>query len=340
MTNSKSPKVTYTPATDRYDRVAKDWFRRCGKTGLLLPAISLGLWHNFGDAAKADNARRLCFTAFDRGITHFDLANNYGPPPGSAETRFGKILKHLPRNELVISTKAGYKMWDGPYGDWGSRKYLLSSLDDSLKRMKLDYVDIFYHHRWDPKTPLDEIMAALDQAVKSGKAIYAGVSNYGGNQLLRGVKKMKAIKAQPLLINQVRYNMLEQEKREDMFETAKTNGTGVICFCPLAQGMLTDRYLGGEIPKDSRAADVTSFLKPDRITTELRGKLHKLNDHARSRGQTLAEMALAWVLSDTRVTSCLIGASKPEQIEQNIKALSNTKFTGEELELIANIINA
>ncbi|MAX27740.1 MAG: L-glyceraldehyde 3-phosphate reductase [Phycisphaeraceae bacterium] len=340
MATGKTPKVTYEPATDRYDRVDKDWFRRCGKTGLMLPAISLGLWHNFGDAAKADNARRLCFTAFDRGITHFDLANNYGPPPGSAESRFGKILKHLPREELVISTKAGYKMWPGPYGDWGSRKYLLSSLDASLKRLKLDHVDIFYHHRWDPKTPLDETMGALDQAVKSGKAIYAGVSNYGGNQLLRAVKKTKSIKANPLLINQVCYNMLQQGPREDMFETAKTNGVGVICFCPLAQGLLTDRYLGGEIPKDSRAADITSFLKPDRITTEMRGKLHKLNDHARSRGQTLAEMALSWVLSDNRVTSCLIGASKPEQIEQNVKALSNTKFTGEELKLLNDICNA
>ncbi|MBL4701606.1 MAG: aldo/keto reductase, partial [Phycisphaeraceae bacterium] len=224
MTQVKSSKVTYKPATDRYDRVAKNWFRRCGKSGLMLPAISLGLWHNFGNQAKSENARRLCFTAFDRGITHFDLANNYGPPPGSAESRFGKIVKHLPREELVISTKAGWPMWPGPYGDWGSRKYLLSSLDASLKRLKLDYVDIFYHHRWDPKTPLDETMAALDQAVKSGKALYAGVSNYNGNQVVRAAKRMKINKAQPLLVNQVICNMLNFGVREDMFEKAKTNG--------------------------------------------------------------------------------------------------------------------
>lgn len=338
MTDSKSPKITYQPATDRYDRSPKNWFRKCGKSGLMLPAISLGLWHNFGDAAKSENARRLCFTAFDRGITHFDLANNYGPPPGSAETRFGKILKHLPREELVISTKAGYSMWPGPYGDWGSRKYLLSSLDASLKRMKVDYVDIFYHHRWDPKTPLDETMAALDQAVKSGKALYAGVSNYNGTQVERAAKRLKVRKAEPLLINQVSYNMIGMDARDDMFDKAKANGAGIICFCPLAQGLLTDRYLGGTIPKNSRAADATSFLKPDRITTELRAKLHKLNDHARKRGQTLAEMSLAWILADSRVTSCIIGASRAEQIEQNVKVLSNTKFTEDELKEIETIL--
>ncbi len=323
--------MAYTPAINRYNRVPRNWFRRCGKSGLLLPAVSFGLWHNFGNHADDSEAEQLCFTAFDLGITHFDLANNYGPPPGSAEKRFRKILKQLPRDELIISTKAGYGMGPGPYADWGSRKYLLSSLDASLKRMKVDYVDIFYHHRPDPQTPLDETLGALDTAVKQGKALYAGISNYTGEQTQQAVQAVENKDYTRLLIHQVCYNMLSQGPQTDLFPHTEDAGMGVICFCPLAQGLLTDRYLSEPLPKDSRAADPKGFLKPDQVTTDLRRKIHQLNDHARQRGQTLAEMALAWALNDKRVTSVLIGASKVDQIKQNVKVLENPQFSEDEL---------
>ena len=339
MTPPKSKSKPYRPSDERYTRNSENWFRRCGNSGAKLPAISLGLWHNFGSAADFDNARDLCFTALDYGVTHLDLANNYGPPPGTAEKNFGKILKQLPRQELFISTKAGFTMWPGPYGDWGSRKYLLSSLDASLKRMKLDHVDLFYHHRPDPDTPLEETMGALDSAVKQGKAIYAGISNYSGDQTAQAVNTVTDNDMTRLLIHQVNYSMFNRRPQEDLFPRTDEAGMGVICFCPLAQGLLTNRYLGGDIPRDSRAANPTSFLKPDRITPEILGKVKGLNEIARARGQSLAQMALAWVLNDTRVTSCLIGASKPQQIIENVQAAQNTDFADEEHQQIDAIIN-
>lgn len=331
-------KVSYEPAADRYERAGAKWFRRCGKSGLMLPAISLGLWHNFGTEADDDNTMRLCFTAFDRGITHFDIANNYGPPPGSAEKRFGKIVKELPRDELIVASKAGFTMWPGPYGDWGSRKYLLASLDQSLKRMKLDYVDIFYHHRPDPQTPIEETLGALDTAVKQGKAIYAAISNYSGEQTDKAVRKGKAKKMDPLLIHQVNYSLYRRPPENDLFPVTKAAGMGVICFCPLAQGLLTDKYLTGGIPDNSRAANPRSFLKPERITPEIIDKSRRLNDIAKARGQSLAQMALAWVLRRSEVTSALIGASRPSQIEENVAAAENIKFADDELALIDKIV--
>ena len=323
----------YIASDKRYEKMK---YNRCGKSGLLLPAVSLGLWHNFGDTGVYANMEKLCKAAFDNGITHFDLANNYGPAPGSAEKNFGRILKEnfLPyRDEMIISTKAGYTMWEGPYGDWGSRKYLLASLDQSLKRMGLEYVDVFYHHRMDPNTPLEETMGALEQAVRSGKALYAGLSNYDGPTL----EKASAILTQmrvPFVINQNRYNILDRTiEKNGLKETAARLGKGIICFTPLAQGVLTDRYLNG-IPADSRVRTDGRFLSEKSLDDAKIEKARKLNEIAGSRGQTLAEMALAWILRDGAVTSVLIGASKTSQILDNIKAIGNTVFTDEELALI------
>ena len=326
----------YTPNSERYSSAT---YARCGESGLMLPRVSLGLWHNFGDNADYENMKALVFTAFDNGITHFDLANNYGPAPGSAERNFGKILKEelLPyRDEMIISTKAGYEMWDGPYGNWGSRKYLLASLDQSLKRMGLDYVDIFYHHRPDPDTPLEETMGALSQAVKSGKALYVGLSNYSGEQLKAAEKILRGLNC-PFIINQNRYSIFDRTIEQNGLKAAAAElKKGIIAFSPLAQGMLTDRYLHG-IPSDSRIMTDGRFLKQSAVTPERIEQIKKLNEIAKSRNQTLAETALAWVLKDGAVTSVLIGASKPSQILDNIKAVSNTDFSAEELKKIDEI---
>ena len=311
-------------------------YNRCGRSGLMLPAVSLGLWHNFGDVSSYTNMENLCFTAFDNGITHFDLANNYGPEPGSAEKNFGRILREnfrAYRDEMIISTKAGYTMWDGPYGDWGSRKYLLASLDQSLKRMGLEYVDIFYHHRMDPATPLEETMGALEHAVRSGKALYVGLSNYDGQTLEKASAILSEMRV-PFVINQNRYNILDRTVEQNgLKETASKLEKGIICFTPLAQGVLTDRYLRG-IPADSRVRTDCRFLKESSLTEEKIGQVRRLNEIAQSRGQTLAKMALAWILKDDAVTSVLIGASKPSQILDNIKAIENTAFSAEELRMI------
>ncbi len=317
-------------------------YSRCGKSGLLLPAVSLGFWHNFGDNASYENMKRLCFTAFDSGITHFDLANNYGPEPGSAERNLGRILReelHSYRDELIISTKAGYDMWEGPYGNWGSRKYLLASLDQSLRRMELDYVDIFYHHRMDPETPLEETMSALSQAVVSGKALYVGLSNYNGETLEKAAAILRELHC-PFIINQNRYSIFDQTiEHNGLKETAGKLGKGIIAFSPLAQGLLTDRYLHG-IPADSRIRTDGRFLKEASLTGERLSQIRALNQLAKDRDQTLAEMALGWVLRDGAVTSVLIGASKPAQILDNIKALKNTDFSEEELARIDAITAA
>lgn len=314
-------------------------YHRCGDSGLLLPAVSLGFWHNFGDTASYDNMKKLCFIAFDHGITHFDLANNYGPEPGSAEKNLGLILRDelsAYRDELIISTKAGYDMWPGPYGNWGSRKYLIASLDQSLKRLGLDYVDIFYHHRMDPETPLEETMEALAQIVRSGKALYVGLSNYNGEKLTQAEAILKELHC-PFIINQNRYSIFDRTVEQNgLKETAAKLHKGIIAFSPLAQGMLTDRYLHG-IPEDSRIRTDGRFLKENALTQERLGQIRKLNGLAAERGQTLAEMALAWVLKDGIVTSVLIGASRPAQILDNIKALENTHFTEEELRIIDHI---
>ena len=326
----------YEPNSKRYLTMT---YNRCGKSGLKLPAVSLGLWHNFGDTADYENMKALVFTAFDNGITHFDLANNYGPAPGSAERNFGKILKEelsSCRDELIISTKAGYDMWEGPYGNWGSRKYLLASLDQSLKRLGLDYVDIFYHHRPDPDTPLEETMGALAHAVSSGKALYAGLSNYSGEQLEEAEKILTELKC-PFIINQNRYSIFDRTiEQNGLKSTAARLEKGIIAFSPLAQGMLTNRYLNG-IPADSRIMTDGRFLKQSAVTPERLEQIRKLNEIAKERGQTLAEMALAWVLKDGVVTSVLIGASKPSQILDNIKAINNTAFSAEELKRIDEI---
>ena len=326
----------YEPNSERYLTMT---YNRCGKSGLKLPAVSLGLWHNFGDTADYENMKALVFTAFDNGITHFDLANNYGPAPGSAERNFGKILKEelsSYRDELIISTKAGYDMWEGPYGNWGSRKYLLASLDQSLKRLGLDYVDIFYHHRPDPDTPLEETMGALAHAVSSGKALYAGLSNYSGEQLEEAEKILTELKC-PFIINQNRYSIFDRTiEQNGLKSTAARLEKGIIAFSPLAQGMLTNRYLNG-IPADSRIMTDGRFLKQSAVTPERLEQIRSLNEIANERGQTLAEMALAWVLKDGVVTSVLIGASKPSQILDNIKAINNTAFSAEELKRIDEI---
>ena len=314
-------------------------YNRCGRSGLKLPAISLGLWHNFGDDATDGKKRAICRKAFDLGITHFDLANNYGPPPGSAEEAFGAILRSdfpAHRDEMVISTKAGYAMWDGPYGEWGSRKYLLASLDQSLKRLGLPYVDIFYSHRFDPDTPLEETMGALDQAVRSGRALYAGISNYGAAQTSEAARILKGL-GTPCLIHQPRYNMLDRAPETGgVLAAIGEAGMGCIPFSPLAQGLLTERYLGG-IPEGSRATQ-GKWLDPSAIDETMRTRLTALAGIAKGRGQTLAQMALAWVLRDNRVTSALIGASRPEQLEDCVKAVISPTFAAEELAAIDKVL--
>lgn len=326
----------YNADDSRYEKMT---YNRCGKSGLKLPKVSLGFWHNFGSKDIFDNMVAMCRTAFDNGITHFDLANNYGPVPGSAEENLGKILKQdfLPyRDELVISSKAGYGMWPGPYGDWGSKKYLIASCDQSLKRTGLEYFDIFYHHRFDPETPLEETMEALYQIVKSGKALYAGISNYNKEQTEAAQKILKSMNC-PFIINQRKYSILNRDIETDgLKDFAGKNGVGIIAFCPLAQGLLTDKYLNG-IPDNSRVKTSGIFLKEKDITPELVAKLKSLNEVAASRGETLAQMSLAWVLRDSDVTSVLIGASRPEQIIENCKIVDAKLFTQDELSKIEEI---
>ncbi len=323
----------YQASEKRYESMI---YNRCGNSGLKLPEVSLGLWHNFGNTGVYDNMRNLCFTAFDHGITHFDLANNYGPEYGSAETNFGRIFHENfegYRDELLISTKAGYDMWEGPYGNWGSRKYLIASLDQSLKRMGLEYVDIFYHHRMDPETPLEETMGALDQIVKSGKALYVGLSNYNGETMKRACRILEDLKC-PFIINQNSYNILRRDMETNgLKQAAVDEKKGIISFSPLAQGMLTDRYLNG-VPSDSRVAKDGRYLKMDRLTDTRLNAIRGLNEIAMQRGESLAQMALKWVLKDDVVTSVLIGASKPEQILENLKVLGSAPFTEEELRKI------
>ncbi|MBL5921776.1 L-glyceraldehyde 3-phosphate reductase [Lelliottia amnigena] len=316
-------------------------YRRCGQSGLRLPAVSLGLWHNFGDSTLIENSRQLLQRAFELGITHFDLANNYGPPPGSAESNFGRIFRedfHAYRDELVISTKAGYTMWDGPYGDWGSRKYLIASLDQSLKRMGLEYVDIFYHHRPDPETPLRETMKALDHIVRQGKALYVGLSNYPAELAREAIDILDDL-GTPCLIHQPKYSMFERAPEEGLLSVLQEKGVGCIPFSPLAGGQLTDRYLNG-IPADSRAASKSRFLNADQVSDEKLSKVRQLNALVERRGQKLSQMALAWVLRHDTVTSVLIGASKTSQIEDAVGMLNNLHFTAEELEAIDAILNS
>ena len=331
--------MSHQPASDRYATPAL--YRRCGRSGLQLPQLSLGLWHNFGDTDDPANRRTLILRAFDLGITHFDLANNYGPPPGSAESNFGRVLHAdlaAHRDELIISTKAGYDMWPGPYGDFGSRKYLLASLDQSLKRLGLDYVDIFYSHRPDPQTPLEETIGALTHAVRSGKALYVGLSNYNPEQTARAAKILRE-SGTPCLIHQPKYHMFERTAEKGLFDVLLQEGIGGIPFCPLAQGLLTNRYLAG-IPPDSRAGHDPRFLKPEHITETRVLQIRQLDTLAKNRGQSLAQMALAWVLRQPAVTTALIGASKVSQIEDNLGALKNLHFTAGELEAIDRILAA
>lgn len=327
--------MNYIPVTDRYEQMS---YRRCGHSGLRLSAISLGLWHNFGHVDVLENFRKTLHLAFDSGITHFDLANNYGPPPGSAEENFGKLLREDfagYRDELIISTKAGYTMWEGPYGDWGSKKYLVASLDQSLRRMKLDYVDIFYHHRPDPDTPLEETMATLDLIVRQGKALYVGLSNYPAELAARACDLLRQM-GTPCLIHQPKYSMFERWVEDGLLDVLEQHHVGCIPFSPLAQGLLTDRYLDG-IPQDSRAAKA-HFLKAEMITPERLAQIKQLNELAIARGQSLAQMALAWLLKDPRITSVLIGASRPEQLTDSLKCLWNTEFSPEELIAIDMIL--
>lgn len=328
----------YQANESRYDTMK---YPRCGNSGLLLPQVSLGFWHNFGDTGVYDNMRQMVFTAFDHGITHFDLANNYGPAYGSAEANLGKLLKEnftAYRDELIISTKAGYDMWKGPYGNWGSRKYLLASLDQSLERLGLEYVDVFYHHRMDPDTPLEETMGALNQAVKSGKALYAGISNYDGKTMKRAAAILKELHC-PFVINQNRYSIFDRTiEKNGLKQAAVEEKKGIIAFSPLAQGMLTDRYLHG-IPKDSRMLTDGRFLKKEQLTETKLQQIQALNAIAEQRGESLAQMALKWVLKDDVVTSVLIGASKPEQIIDNIKVIDSADFSEEELQKIDGIVN-
>lgn len=329
--------MEYTASAKRYDKMT---YNRCGKSGLLLPAISLGLWQNFGSVDNFRNAKEIIFRAFDRGVTHFDLANNYGPEPGTAEENFGKILKkHFTgnlRDEMIISTKAGFTMWDGPYGDWGSRKYMLASLDQSLKRMQLDYVDIFYSHRPDPATPVEETMMALDTAVRSGRALYAGISNYTADQTKVAVKILKEL-GTPCLIHQPKYSMFQRWVEDGLMDVLGESGVGCIAFSPLAQGMLTDRYLKG-IPKDSRAAKSNASLKQSELSEQRLGQIRSLNEIAKQRGQTLAQMAITWLMKDKRVTSVLIGASSVKQLNDNLDSLDNISFTNDELDAIEKVL--
>jgi len=329
--------MTYLPSDKRYDNMQ---YRRCGRSGIKLSALSLGLWHNFGNVDVTENYRKILHAAFDNGITHFDLANNYGPPPGSAEENFGRLLKMDftgYRDELIISSKAGYVMWDGPYGDWGSKKYLVASLDQSLKRTGLDYFDIFYHHRPDPETPLEETMAALDLIVRQGKALYVGISNYPADKAAQAIAILNKL-GTPCLIHQPKYSMFERWVEGGLLDVLGKEGVGCIPFSPLAQGMLTNKYLNG-IPKDSRAASQNSpFLKEEMLTDHKLNQIKRLNDIAQQRGQSLAQMALAWLLKDDRVTSVLIGASKPEQLLDSLKCLENIQFSQDELAGIENIL--
>jgi len=328
--------MTYNPSKGRYDNMN---YRRCGKSGLLLPEISLGLWHNFGGVDVFEDFRKILWRAFDAGITHFDLANNYGPPPGSAEENFGIILKedfnHL-RDELIISTKAGWEMWPGPYGNFGSRKYLLASLDQSLKRMNLDYVDIFYSHRFDPETPLEETMGALAQAVHQGKALYVGISSYSAEHTEKAARILHEMGVK-CLIHQPSYSMFNRWVEDGLLDVLEETDMGCIPFSPLSQGLLTDKYLKG-IPKDSRAAKPTGFLKIEDVTEQKISKARKLNEIALNRNQSLAQMAIAWLLKDPRITSVLVGVSTADQLDDNLKTLSNLKFSGEELRKIEAIL--
>ncbi len=326
----------FRAADTRYSTMA---FERCGRSGLKLPAISLGLWHNFGGVDVFENSRAMALHAFDLGITHFDLANNYGPPPGSAEETLGRILRSdlaRYRDELVISTKAGYLMWPGPYGEWGSRKYLIASLDQSLRRLGLDYVDIFYHHRPDPDTPMEETMSALDQIVRSGKALYVGISSYTVDQTREAAALLRSL-GTPCLIHQPRYSMFDRWIEDGLLTVLKEEGIGCIVFSPLAQGLLTDKYLNG-IPADSRAAKPHGFLRPEQITDDKIVKVRRLQEVAEARGQKLSQMALAWVLRRSEVTSALIGASRPGQIDDAVSALQNLSFSSEELQTIEQIL--
>ncbi len=329
--------MSYIANPNRYENAI---YQKCGKSGLKLPAVSLGLWHNFGDNAPFDNMVKMCCTAFDSGITHFDIANNYGPCVGSAERNFGLILKRemgVYRDEMIISTKAGYTMWDGPYGDHGSRKYMLASLDQSLKRLGLDYVDIFYHHCMDKDTPLEETMSALDTAVRSGKALYAGLSNYDGDTMKKATAILREMRC-PFVINQNRYSILDRGIEENgLIEACKEEGKGLIIYSPLAQGLLTDRYLNG-IPADSRVMTDGRFLNERGITSEILEKIRKLDDLAQQRGQTLAQMALSWIYRNDAVTSVLVGASKAEQVLDNLKMTDNVEFSDEELKIIDEIV--
>jgi L-glyceraldehyde 3-phosphate reductase len=327
---------SYHAAEDRYEKIQ---YRRCGKSGINLPLLSLGLWHNFGNTTSFENSRTLLRKAFDNGITHFDLANNYGPPYGSAETNFGKIFEEdfkQYRDELIISTKAGWDMWPGPYGNFGSRKYLIASLDQSLKRMGLDYVDIFYHHRPDPATPLEETMGALDQIVRQGKALYVGISQYSAGQTAKAAEILRNL-GTPFIIHQPRYNMLDRWVEDGLMDTLEKEGLGSIVFSPLEQGVLTSKYLKG-IPEDSRAAIKGGYLDKEKITPEVLDKVKKLNKIAENREQSLAQMAISWLLKDPRVTSVLIGVSRVSQLEDNLAGLNNLRFTSEELEAIENIL--
>lgn len=330
--------MRYAPSEERYTKMT---YNRCGKSGLLLPALSLGLWHNFGHIDRLENARNILRVAFDNGITHFDLANNYGPPPGSAEENFGSIFKDdfaAYRDELIISTKAGWGMWPGPYGDWGSKKYLVASLDQSLKRMGLEYVDIFYHHRPDPNTPLEETMGTLDLMVRQGKALYVGISSYQPEDAAKAISILKQL-GTPCLIHQPKYSMFDRWVEDGLLDVLEENGVGCIPFSPLAQGMLTNKYLKG-IPEGSRAASHrgNGAIDEDQVSDEKINKVRQLNILAEERGQNLAQMALAWILKDKRITSVLIGASKPEQVLDSIRCLENYSFTDEELTRINNIL--
>jgi L-glyceraldehyde 3-phosphate reductase len=328
--------MSYLPSAGRYDTMR---YNRCGRSGLLLPAVSLGLWHNFGGVDAFDNARAMVRHAFDLGITHFDLANNYGPPPGSAEETFGRILQQdlaQHRDELIISTKAGWDMWPGPYGDWGSRKYLIASLDQSLRRLGLEYVDIFYHHRPDPETRLEESMAALDHIVRQGKALYVGISSYSAEQTRRAAAILGKL-GTPCLIHQPSYSMLNRSIEDELLAVLQEEGIGCIAFSPLAQGLLTDKYLAG-IPEGSRASKPHGFLRPADITEERVTKVRKLNELAHVRGQTLAQMALAWALRHVGMTSVLVGTSQVSQIEDNVGALANLQFTEEELARLEEVL--
>ena len=330
--------MSYTADTNRYGSMQ---YRRCGRSGLKLPAVSLGLWHNFGDIDDYEKCRTIVHTAFDNGITHFDLANNYGPPPGGAEVTFGKIFKQdlePYRDEIIVSSKAGYGMWPGPYGEWGSKKYLVSSLDQSLKRMGLDYVDIFYHHRPDPETPLEETMGALDLIVRQGKALYVGISNYSASETQEAIEVLNSL-GTPLLIHQAKYSMLVRWVEEGLLEVLDKNGVGCIAFSSLAQGILTSKYLNG-IPADSRAASArgNGALESNVLTEDILQKVRKLNDLAQQRGQSMAQMALAWILKDQRMTSVIIGASKAAQVIDSIQSLENYQFSEDELNAIESIL--